>query len=180
MEITAIFVKSIIFYKVNTSSKTSGNTFTSMARKCCKKDFIQAHKYLKMKHHHLLLFPLIALLSLTLLDSCKKNEEHANEAIIDITSPKEGQMFHQGETVNIKATLTGKEILHGWEVVIRKKSDGMVLFEKDLHVHDLTLTIDESWTNNLTDHTDLVLEVFAQLDHDGIKTSKVVNFHAHP
>ena len=133
-----------------------------------------------MKHHHFLLLPLITLLSLVLLDSCKKDEAHANEATIDITSPQEGQMFHQGETVNIKATLTGKESLHGWEVVVRKKSDGAVLFEKDAHVHDLILIIDESWTNSLTDHTDLVLEVFAQLDHDGTKTSKVINFHAHP
>ena len=89
-------------------------------------------------------------------------------------------MFHQGEVVAIKATLTGKETLHGWQIVLRKKSDGSVLFEKNAHVHDLTLTIDETWTNNLPDHTDLELEVFAQLDHDGTKTSKVVNFHAHP
>lgn len=89
-------------------------------------------------------------------------------------------MFHQGEVVAIKATLTSKESLHGWQVVIRKKADGTVLFDESAHVHGLTLTIDQSWTNNLTEHTDLELEVFAQLDHDGTKTSKVVEFHAHP
>lgn len=133
-----------------------------------------------MKKQFLLLFPILALSVLTALNSCKKTEEPANSATISISSPQEGQMFHQGETVAIKATLTGKETLHGWQIVLRKKSDGAVLFEKNAHVHDLTLTIDETWTNDLTDHTDLVLEVFAQLDHDGTKTSKVVNFHAHP
>lgn len=133
-----------------------------------------------MKKHVLLLCALFALPGLISLNSCKKNEEPVNEATFSITSPQEGQMFHQGEVVAIKATLTGKETLHGWQIVLRKKSDGSVLFEKNAHVHDLTLTIDETWTNNLPDHTDLELEVFAQLDHDGTKTSKVVNFHAHP
>ena len=117
---------------------------------------------------------------LFLLAACTKESVPANEVAFVIGSPLEGQMFHQGETVPIKATLTGKESLHGWAIEIRKKSDGVVLYEKSLHTHGLSLSIDESWTNNLTEHTDLVLEVFAQLDHDGNKTSKTVNFHAHP
>lgn len=129
------------------------------------------------KYLFLLAFVVPALIS---LNACKKEEDHGNEATITITSPQEGQMFHQGEAVAIKATLTGKESLHGWAIELRKKSDDMVLLQKSAHVHDLTLTIDESWTNNVTEHTDLVLEVFVQLDHDGTKTSKVVNFHAHP
>lgn len=129
------------------------------------------------KYLFLLAVVVPALLS---LNACKKEEDHGNEATIDILSPQEGQMFHQGEAVPIKAKLTGKETLHGWEIEIRKKSDGTVLFQKSAHVHDLTLTVDESWTNDVTEHTDLVLEVFAQLDHDGTKTSKSVNFHAHP
>lgn len=129
------------------------------------------------KYLFLLALVVPALLS---LNACKKEEDHGNEATIDILSPQEGQMFHQGEAVPIKAKLTGKETLHGWEIEIRKKSDGTVLFQKSVHVHDLTLTVDETWTNDVTEHTDLVLEVFAQLDHDGTKTSKSVNFHAHP
>lgn len=133
-----------------------------------------------MKKYLFFLLPAFLLPALITLHACKKDEDHGNEATIVIASPQEGQMFHQGETVPIKATLTGKESLHGWEVQIRKKSDGTVLFQKDAHDHALTFTIDESWANNVTAHTDLVLEVFAQVDHDGAKTSKVVNFHAHP
>lgn len=127
-------------------------------------------------------FPLFSLLvvSTFLLDACKKDEEHANEATIEIITPQEGQMFHSGETVTIQATLTGKESLHGWKVEIRKAADNSVVFEADAHDHALSFAINETWTNNVTEHTNLVLEVFAQLDHDGTLTSKKVNFHAHP
>ncbi len=128
----------------------------------------------------LLLFPMLAFALTLTFDACSKEDNPSNSATISITSPQEGQMFHQGETVAIKATLTGKESLHGWQIVIRKKTDGTVLLDKSAHVHGLTLTVDESWTNDLTEHTDLELEVFAQLDHDGAKTSKTVAFHAHP
>ena len=133
-----------------------------------------------MKKYLLFLLPTIALFSLVALNACKKDEHPANEATFDITSPTEGQMVMAGATLAIKATLTGKESLHGWKVELRKKADNTILFTAEAHDHDLVLTIDEVWTNNVTEHTDLVLEVFAQLDHDGTFSSKTVNLHAHP
>jgi len=134
-----------------------------------------------MKKFIMLLLPAIALFSLVALNACKKDEhDHGNEATIEITSPTEGQQFHNGETVTIKATLTGKEALHGWKIEIRKKSDGTVLFSDDDHDHATTLTVEKTWVNTVTDHADLIVEVFAQLDHDGAKSSKTVNIHAHP
>ena len=132
-----------------------------------------------MKKYSLLL-SVLALTTLTVFNGCTSQEQSTNEASFDIISPTQDQMFHPGEAVPIKATLTGKEPLHGWSVEIRKKADGTVLFAKSLHTHGPTLGIDESWTNDLADHTDLVLEVFAQLDHDGTLASKTVDFHAHP
>ncbi len=134
-----------------------------------------------MKKFLFYLLPTIALFSLVALNACKKDEDHhTNEATIEISSPTEGQMVMPGAILPIKATLTGHESLHGWKVELRKKSDNTVLFTADAHDHDLVLTIDEEWTNNVTEHTELVLEVFAQLDHDGAMTSKTVNLHAHP
>jgi len=134
-----------------------------------------------MKKNAVLLLSSILLFSLVMMNACKKDDhDHGNEATITISSPTEGQQFHNGETVTIKATLTGTESLHGWKIEIRKKSDGTVLFSEDEHDHATTFTLEKTWTNNLTEHTDLILEVFAQLDHDGLATSKTVNFHAHP
>ena len=134
-----------------------------------------------MKKYFLFLLPTLVLFSLVALNACKKDDgHHANEATIEISSPTEGQMVMGGATLEIKATLTGRESLHGWKVEIRKQSDNSLVFEADAHDHDLVLNINESWTNNVTEHTNLVLEVFALLDHDGTMTSKKVNFHAHP
>ena len=134
-----------------------------------------------MKKFIMLLLPAIALFSLVALNACKKDDhDHGNEATIEITSPTEGQQFHNGETVTIKATLTGKETLHGWKIEIRKKSDGTVLFSDDDHDHATTLTVEKTWVNTMTDHTALIVEVFAQVDHDGAMSSKPVNSHAHP
>lgn len=133
------------------------------------------------KHIASLLLTAFALFSLLVFNACKKDDhDHGNEATIEITSPTEGQQFHSGETMTIKATLTGKETLHGWKIEIRKKSDGTVLFSDDEHTHGKTLTVERTWVNNVTEHTDLVVEVFAQLDHDGKSTSKSVNTQAHP
>jgi hypothetical protein len=134
-----------------------------------------------MKKYLFYLLATIAVCGLVSLNACKKDDEHhANEATIEISSPTEGQMVMNGATLEIKATLTGKESLHGWKVELRKKDDGTVLFTADSHDHLMVLTIDETWTNNVTEHTNLELEVFAQLDHDGTMTSKIVNLHAHP
>ncbi len=133
-----------------------------------------------MKKYIFSLLPLLAAATLVVFNACKKDEHHDNEATIEIASPTEGQIVMAGATLAIKATLTGKEDLHGWKVELRNKADNTVLFTADNHDHALTLTIDEVWTNNVTAHTDLVLEVFAQLDHDGALSSKKVNLHAHP
>lgn len=133
-----------------------------------------------MKKFLFYLLPTIAIFSLVALNACKKDDHDHNEATIEISSPTEGQMVMAGGNLAIKATLTGTESLHGWKVELRKKADNTVLFTADNHDHQMVLTIDEVWTNNVTEHTDLVLEVFAQLDHDGTFATKTVNLHAHP
>lgn len=133
-----------------------------------------------MKKYLFFLLPILAIAGLVSLNACNKDEDPANEATIEISSPTEGQMVMPGATLAIKATLTGKESLHGWKLELRKKADGTVLFSADAHDHALVLSIDETWTNNVTEHTNLELEIWAQLDHDGALTSKVVNLHAHP
>ncbi|MBK6929636.1 MAG: hypothetical protein IPH12_01790 [Saprospirales bacterium] len=132
-----------------------------------------------MKRYFFYFMGSVLLAGLASVNACKKDGS-INSATIEILSPTAGQMFNAGEEAPIKATLTGKEQLHGWKVELRKKTDGTLLFTKEMHTHDLILVIDETWTNTLTEHTDLVLEVFAQIDHDGTLTSKTVEFHAHP
>lgn len=123
----------------------------------------------------------LSIIGVLLLAHCHKHDS-PNEAdvTIAITSPREGQQFHGSEQVPIRATITSSVMLHGWAVEIRKKSDGQILFTEDSHDHKKSFTLESSWKNTLSEHADLILEVFAQIDHDGKKTSKQVMFHAHP
>ncbi len=134
----------------------------------------------KYRYFRLLLLLVWAAMVLTFGACHKHHEVDPNEVTIEITSPREGQQFHANEEVPISARISSAQTLHGWAVQIRKKADGTVLFADDAHSHQKTFLISASWKNTLTEHTDLILEVFAQIDHDGKKTSKTLTFHAHP
>ncbi len=111
----------------------------------------------------------------------KSDEEQELDATITIESPKLGQVFEKGDTVHIEADIKATQELHGWEIVIRKKADNSVVYSEDKHTHGEELHIHEHWVNNVTAHTDMILEVTAALDHTGknLKTG-TVSFHCHP
>lgn len=120
--------------------------------------------------------------SLFLLGACSKEETTPKlEATIHITSPSPGQVFEKGDTIHIEADIEAKQELHGWELVIRKKADNSVVYTTDKHTHGTTLHIHDHWVNDVTQHSDMVLEITAALDHSGdnLKTEKV-DFHCHP
>ena len=128
------------------------------------------------------------LLALAILfTGCKNDHDHDptphqdNSATITITSPAEGSVVNAGQTVAITGTISAINTLHGYNIIIRRKSDNVEIFKKEVHDHAANLTISESWTvDAFTQHTDLELEVIATLDHDGKTASKKVNFHAMP
>ncbi len=115
------------------------------------------------------------------LFSCKNDHHHhAKDATITIISPTEGQVINQGDTVHINAVIVGEEILHGYEVYLRKKSDNSEIYSVDNHLHQQTIEVHEHWVNNVDSHTEMVLEISVSLDHGGNKISKMVEFHCHP
>ena len=127
-----------------------------------------------------LFLALLALATSLPFFACEK-EAHQHDADISILAPTAGQTFSLNQTVSIQADITSEEELHGWEITLRKKSDNTVLYTTDEHTHGTTLQIREQWVNNVANHTDVVLEVKAALDHTGsdFKTA-TVEFHCHP
>lgn len=116
-----------------------------------------------------------------MFNACHKHDSvNEGDVSIEIISPREGQQFRRGEQVPIRAKITSPATLHGWAIEIRKKSNGQILFVEDSHDHKKSFTLEKSWENTMTERTDLILEVFAQIDHDGKKTSKQVTFYALP
>lgn len=124
---------------------------------------------------------LLSVVSFTASCTNDKDDEHnENTAIITIASPTEGANFHHGASIDIIAEIVGKEALHGYEVYLRNKADNTVLHSINSHTHDKTLTIHETWVNNVAMQTDVELEIVVFLDHDGSKTNKKVSIHCHP
>jgi hypothetical protein len=114
------------------------------------------------------------------ISACKEKHDHNNTATIIINNPTENAQFHHGDTVFVNAVITSESAMHGWEVLIRKKSDLSVVFQEDAHDHAATFNINTYWVNNLsTSHNDMELVVTAEINHDGDTESKTVNFHCH-
>ncbi len=113
--------------------------------------------------------------------SCKKDDPKPDErqSIVTISTPTEGEKFAPQATVNITGEIKSSDELHGYQVVIRKKSDNSIVFEQNKHTHGTTVTINETWINDLHGHNDMELEVIGVLDHDGNTISNKVNFHCH-
>jgi hypothetical protein len=127
-------------------------------------------------------FTMIAFSAMVLFTACEKDQLDDVSAVnIEIISPKAGQTFSLGDTVRIEANISAAREMHGWKVVIRQKSDNKIVFEKDRHTHGTSLKVNQTWVNNVRQHSDMILEVTAALDHSGsnLKT-ETVSFHCHP
>jgi mannitol-specific phosphotransferase system IIBC component len=110
--------------------------------------------------------------------SCKKKKE--NEITIELTSKVEGEKFSKDEKVSIKGTITAsREDIHEYTITIKNTTTGATEFSKKEHSHSKSITFDESWVNNVTEHSDLVLTIEAE-DHDGKKETFTAHFHCHP
>lgn len=129
---------------------------------------------------------LLFVATIGLVSSCKKKDDNPSPTPTDnfsisITSPTDMQTFTNGSTVNIKATVSNSTEMHGYDVKITNKSkNNEEVFKKEVHEHGASYTIDESWVNNVTMHSDMELEITVYVDHEGNTKTQHVHFHCHP
>ncbi|MCX7649479.1 MAG: hypothetical protein N2050_02850 [Flavobacteriales bacterium] len=129
---------------------------------------------MKITHFSILPFA-IALLSV----GCKKKET-LPKVTITVESPVPNAMFSGGDTVMIHAHITADKDIHGWALTISRVANNATVFDIHDHTHGRDYYIDTFWVNNVTMHSDMLLKLTAELDHDGNTESKTVNFHCHP
>jgi len=127
-----------------------------------------------------LFFAFLSLVMLFAGMACKK-ENHDAKVEINILSPTLGQAFEHGQDVPLHVDVSADQELHGWDITLRKKSDNSVIYSKDKHTHGKSMSIREVWVNDVTHHTDVILEVKVDLDHSGSNSKTAsVQFHCHP
>jgi hypothetical protein len=70
--------------------------------------------------------------------------------------------------------------MHGYDAYILNETSGDTVWTSAVHDHGTPFHIDSLWVNDVTDHSDMLLHIEAEIDHDGNTTEKEVAFHCHP
>lgn len=126
-----------------------------------------------------IILPVFILLSAA---SCHKHHNPvADPAKVDIEfiSPQSGQSFKKGDAVNIKANVSYTEELHGYEVLLINTATNTTLFTTEKHVHGGQFSINETWTDTLSAHADIKVNIKVAIDHGNI-TEKSVHIKSTP
>ena len=131
---------------------------------------------MKFYKNILILFALATLA----FSSCQEEEEphHENSATVTVESPLDDAEFGYGETVHIHGVAKGEMTLHGYSVKIETES-GEELFHADKHDHNVELTIEEEWVNNVSETGFVFIAIDVALDHEGTIQSKVIKVLCH-
>jgi uncharacterized protein YpuA (DUF1002 family) len=123
---------------------------------------------------------IVCLVSLVAISSvsCKKKKE--NEISIELTSKVDGEKFSKDQKIEVKGTITASsEDIHEYTITIKNETSGAIEFTKTEHSHSKSISFSESWINDVSDHSDMMLTIEAE-DHDGKKETLEVHFHCHP
>lgn len=116
--------------------------------------------------------------------SCNNDDDvHVEPATAEITltAPTDGAILNAGQSVAITGTITSSKEVHGYKIFVRQKSDSKVLFTKDIHDHNTSITFNETWAvDTVAKYKELELEVQATLDDDSNTLSRKITLYALP
>ena len=107
------------------------------------------------------------------LTACHKHEDVT--ATINLMEPMENDTLAFGTELHMHGTIVGTGELHGYSLSLKNVSTNAILFSASNTAHQETYAFDEHWVNNVTDTTLVQVSVDVEIDHDGTKTSKLVN-----
>jgi hypothetical protein len=111
-----------------------------------------------------------------LIVACNKKEPGennpsniGNESIaITINTPNENESFDFNETVSVEGWVIGTSHVHGYTVeLINQSNQDSILYSHEVHDHGNELQFQETWTNNLSDTSTVLIRVEAFGDHEG-------------
>ncbi len=112
------------------------------------------------------------------LYSCKKkktDEPNSSTVKVSVTSPEEGHIYHNGDTVHILASVTYDGILHGYEVKVVDTASGTILYDFAEHVHQDSFVVNRSFVVSGTAVMRMKLTLEAEVDHAGAAAGQEVH-----
>lgn len=112
--------------------------------------------------------------------ACEKQNTGTTETVaVTVTSPTEGQMFHNGNSLNVNVTFTDPTELHNYSILVVNTTASDTVFNVSGHKHSTSYTVDSTITLNVSAHSDFELHANVS-NHAGETAHKHVNFHVHP
>ncbi len=122
--------------------------------------------------------------AVTLLAGCTRDADGdtpaSSLASITIYQPTSGQTYASGDTVFADIHIQADVDLHGYQVFLINETASDTVWQVQKDAHQGVFHLDSLWINNVTDHSDMLFEVHAIIDHEGSRNSKSVTFHCHP
>lgn len=112
------------------------------------------------------------------LSNCKKDDhdDHDHDETetklmnVVIDTPTADQMYGLNDIVTVSGSITANFDMHGYEVKLFNESNSdSLMFESFTHGHGESMSFSETWTNNVSDSSDVRVEVSALGDHEGIE-----------
>ncbi len=134
-----------------------------------------------MKQH--IQIAIIAFSIIGVLSACQKKDDtpaQPAKVVINVSSPVSGQLYRKGDSVYINASVSYISELHGYELQLKNKNTGTVLYASDEHVHSDAFAIKEAWLDTLSTATDLQLEITTEIDHEGNSSQAEIEFKSQP
>jgi hypothetical protein len=107
------------------------------------------------------------------LTACHKHENAT--ATINLMEPMENDTLAFGTELHMHGTIVGTGELHGYSLTLKNLTNDSIVYSAANTTHQETYSFDEHWVNNVTDTTLVQVSVDVEIDHDGTKTSKLVN-----
>lgn len=117
------------------------------------------------------------------MTACQKKDKtpmQPDKINISIASPKTGEVYHKGDTIRILASVSYISQLHGYTLAIKNKATNTTLWSTEEHVHSDKFDVNNYWVNTIDSATQLVLELTAEIDHDGNGGNSSVSFSIQP
>lgn len=134
-----------------------------------------------MKQH--IQIAIIAFSAIGVLSACQKKDDtpaQPAKVVISVSSPTTGQIYRKGDSIYINASVSYISELHGYELQLKNKNTGTILYAVDEHVHSDAFTINKAWSDTLSTAADLQLEITAEIDHDGNGSQTEIEFKSQP
>lgn len=119
----------------------------------------------------------------TILCACQKKDNttpDASKVVINVSSPSSGQVYHNGDSVHINATISYQSELHGYEVKITDTVTGNVIYNKAEHTHNDHFEINDAIQSTGSVPLYLKLEITTEIDHAGNDAERAVSFRYEP